>query len=466
MQLLRRASRPRPTLGAHPGGDADGPRERESSSPSPGILPGPGLARGPSPSPVRGPSIDDDLGHPLSSEVVTCPACSVRGRPGKPVRRTDSPSDVLGSPLGRHAPVSSTPGKRTSLRPAVATRPITFRPRGFPPPRRFAPRRSRERVAARSQQGFTSTRRPPADESACDRCASAHTLGTLSTASLVDAMITQPLSTGPHRTARAARAPLHRSGSAPWVALRRHLDNVHCVFQQSPERPCRHRQCPSHGRRLCRSCPERHPEATVAGSGSGLCALRTPAPTGRRSRESNVPSSPASSARFVHHLLPAWRCLSGHPRRALSPERGSAESSSPRERVNRGRRDHSRRSEPRLHWACPGTADESTLPGTSGHRPKPEALRAARGRTAPPKRHPEVHADHRRRSDPEGPPHRRHRSVPRAGGTIRPPHRSAAATSSHCVLHTVTAPSVMPVPPTGRRPPSHDPPKRAVVVRT
>jgi hypothetical protein len=52
-------------------------------------------------------------------------------------------------------PATSTPGRRTSLRSIGATRSILFRPRGFPPPRRFAPRQGREHVAARCQQGFT-----------------------------------------------------------------------------------------------------------------------------------------------------------------------------------------------------------------------------------------------------------------------------------------------------------------------
>jgi hypothetical protein len=55
------------------------------------------------------------------------------------------------SPSHRHTSRASTPGSRSSLRSDAARRRLAFRPRGFAPPRRFTPRRSRGSVAPRNR---------------------------------------------------------------------------------------------------------------------------------------------------------------------------------------------------------------------------------------------------------------------------------------------------------------------------
>jgi hypothetical protein len=55
----------------------------------------------------------------------------------------------------------STPGDRGPLRPDAATRRISFRPRGFAPPRRLAPSRCRGLVASHCQPGVRRVSDPP-----------------------------------------------------------------------------------------------------------------------------------------------------------------------------------------------------------------------------------------------------------------------------------------------------------------
>ena len=55
------------------------------------------------------------------------------------------------SPSHRHTSHASTPGSRGSLRAGAAKRRLTFRPRGFAPPRRLAPRASHGSVAPRNR---------------------------------------------------------------------------------------------------------------------------------------------------------------------------------------------------------------------------------------------------------------------------------------------------------------------------
>jgi hypothetical protein len=55
------------------------------------------------------------------------------------------------SPSHRYTLCASTPGSRGSLRASAATRRLMFRPRGFSPPRRFAPRKGRGFIAPRNR---------------------------------------------------------------------------------------------------------------------------------------------------------------------------------------------------------------------------------------------------------------------------------------------------------------------------
>jgi hypothetical protein len=55
------------------------------------------------------------------------------------------------APSHRHTPSASTPRSRSSLRADAATRRLAFHPRGFAPPRWFAPRKGRGSVAPRNR---------------------------------------------------------------------------------------------------------------------------------------------------------------------------------------------------------------------------------------------------------------------------------------------------------------------------
>jgi hypothetical protein len=64
-------------------------------------------------------------------------------------------------PCCRHTRWRSTPRDRDPLRPDAATRRISFRPRGFAPPRRLAPSRCRGLVASHCQPGVRRVSDPP-----------------------------------------------------------------------------------------------------------------------------------------------------------------------------------------------------------------------------------------------------------------------------------------------------------------
>jgi hypothetical protein len=72
---------------------------------------------------------------PTSLPVMTASSRGIRVAP--------SPTSLDSRPLP--------PDSRAWLRPAVTTPQVTFRPRGFSPPRRFPPRASREFVAPHSR---------------------------------------------------------------------------------------------------------------------------------------------------------------------------------------------------------------------------------------------------------------------------------------------------------------------------
>jgi len=140
-------------------------------------------------------------------------------------RRTTASRGPLGSiaqgagfaPPPTYRPPCPLPGA-SSLRPAAATRPITFHPRGFSPPRRFAPRWGRGHVAARSRQGFA-TSCASAPGPAGDRCARCGAHPERSSTAFARSRATSlraepPIPPAPKRP-RAVRA---RAGARPCIA--------------------------------------------------------------------------------------------------------------------------------------------------------------------------------------------------------------------------------------------------------
>ena len=74
------------------------------------------------------------------------------------------------SPSHRYTSRASTPRSRSSLRADVATRRLSFRPRGFAPPRRFSPRGSHGSVAPRNRSRVRCVSCLPPFHSARRRC--------------------------------------------------------------------------------------------------------------------------------------------------------------------------------------------------------------------------------------------------------------------------------------------------------
>lgn len=124
------------------------------------------------------------------------------------MRRSTSCCRVAPPPA---CPESSTPGCRSIRRSTAATRSIPFRPRGFAPPRRLAPKQGCGHVAARCQQGFTAPR--PVRPKPTPPSTGAHPGDLRTTSDRIDRVPTEAIGStvvvpaGPHAEARAPLLP-------------------------------------------------------------------------------------------------------------------------------------------------------------------------------------------------------------------------------------------------------------------
>jgi len=214
-----------------------------------------------------------DFGHRTEHTIPDLPSSWASHPPARSVQQ-----GTHGSAPQPTLPASSTPGRRTSLRSIVATRSIMFRPRGFPPPRRFAPRQGGEHVAARCQQGFTARLLPSADG-------------------------WNPSPKGHWCTMRTPwnlLSSAHRAGTSP-VVLHRWAEigsGVLPVYPKAPRRMLGHRQLPWHSRQPGRDLWDPAPGAKC-GSGSlsrravsdQTAAIR-PAPSGKHPRHGRPGDAP------------------------------------------------------------------------------------------------------------------------------------------------------------------------------
>jgi hypothetical protein len=306
---------------------------------------------------------------------------------GKPSRARTSPLVCSFAPLRRHAVFASTPERRTSLRSASAIWSISFRPRGFSPPRRLAPRRSRGRCCSPQPAGVRRLAAPRVDESTGRASYSAHPEFPDSPDRHLSA-VSEPHDADPAHAAKASRG----FGKAP-----------KCPTDWS----CRLR---TYGSTRDPSSTRRSPvSARFHRSGGALSSTRPRGCATARAVSSplSVPTRRSTSVRYAQQ-----------PRRAI------------------GLRSQRMRSRGSKDMAC-AASHRSRRRAQRMRTPKPALHRAAEAAWRRRNDAPMFPYD-RRRSDPEGPPHRRqhdHRVSP--PGVPPPVRRNAVATTCH-VLVVVT----------------------------